>query len=410
MRTGKEALIQLRLGTVAGSLTLIVWLAAPAHALDQDDLDTLSRHGAASFEAFSKFGEVGEKLTDISSGKFLGLGLTGSQRRAMSSRVNAAMEPWRNASAAAKSSLSYRLVPSAMLATDIATSFIAPSMEGGIRGAVSGAVNIAVAPTVVGAFTALGTGAGTLVGSFVPVVGNAVGGMVGGAIGTAVGGYISAYAYDKYVKELVNRAVEGGFVAVFDTAPLQQAMQARQAFLHQNASPEVKAEWDRMNAASRSFSGGEGQVLDWERLPYIVEQRPTGPASSAATPLPQDQAALTAGNVLAGVRKFSIGKMEWDINGGVATYRQVYPGPATSVVTARGNVSPNRIEGTMVWTFPGDPNCDVRESEHFVYVFDAENVTGRNQPGPVELRGPCKGTWDKMTRGSSFTAPWRKID
>ena len=56
----------------------------------------------------------------------------------------------------------------------------------------------------------------------------------------------------------------------------------------------------------------------------------------------------------------------------------------------------------MVWTFTGDTNCDVRESEHFVYVFDAENVSARNQPGPVELRGPCKGTWDKIISRLKF--------
>jgi hypothetical protein len=261
----------MRVRLVAG-LMLLAWASHPAHAVDQDDLDTLSRHGAASFEAFAKFGEVGETLRDMRTSDFVGIG-TGSQKRDMARRANRAIEPWRKASASAKNNLSYKLVPSAMLATDIATSFIAPSMEGDIRGAVSGAVNIAVAPSVVGTFTAIGTGAGAVLGSFVPVVGNALGGVVGGAVGTVAGGYISAYAYDKYVKELVARAVEGGIAAVFDTSPLQQAMQARQAFLHRNASPEVKAEWDRMNAVSRSFGGGESQVLDWERLPYVIERK-----------------------------------------------------------------------------------------------------------------------------------------
>ena len=144
-------------------------------------------------------------------------------------------------------------------------------------------------------------------------------------------------------------------------------------------------------------------------------QQTAPPPPKPAAPSTQKKATLppkagTGGNVLAGVRKFSIGTMEWEINGAVATYRQVYPGAATSVVTARGTVAGNRIEGTMEWTFPGDPNCDVRHSEHFVYVFDAENVTGKNDPGPVVLRGPCRGTWDKMTRGSRFTAPWRKME
>lgn len=284
--------MQLHFRPVAGCLALVFWLSSPAHALDEDDLENLSRHGEASAEALVKFGNVGETLTHISSSKFGGMGLTGSQRRDMSRRADAAMAPWRNASATAKGSLSYKVLPHAFTLADEGMAMLGSFAEGDLRGVTSTAVSVAVEPVAIGAFTAIGTGAGAVVGSFVPVLGNALGGMVGGAIGTVAGGYISSYAYDKYVKDMVIRAAEGGFAAVFDTSPLQQAMQARQAFLHQNASPEVKAEWDRMNAVSRSFGGGEGQVLDWERLPYIIQHKPPLPPPSAAAPAPEQQTAL----------------------------------------------------------------------------------------------------------------------
>jgi hypothetical protein len=388
----------------------------PAHALDQDDLENLSRHGEASAEAFVRFGNVGETLTRISSSKFGGIGLTGSQRREMSRRVEAAMQPWRDASAAAKGGLSYKVLPHAFTLADEGMAMIGQLAELDLRGATGTAVSVAVEPATVGTFTAIGTGAGAMLGSFVPVVGNALGGVVGGAVGTVVGGYISAYAYDKYVKELVARAVEGGVAAVFDTSPLQQAMQARQAFLHRNAPPEVKAEWDRMNAVSRSFGGGEGQVLDWERLPYVIERKPAEPPPSATSPTPEQQAALTTGNVLAGVRKFKIGDEVWEIRDGFAAYRvERNQGDVRQVETAHGSVSINLIKGTITrhYEVSGIRGCQsiFRETIPFVFAFSAENVSGELKAGPVEvLSDSCGRGWAKATEPRKFTYPWQRIE
>ncbi len=336
-------------------------------AVAQETRDIAGRWIGASDAAIQEFGKAGGTLTNIVTGNFTGLSKT--------------------------------------IAISDASATLGAAWGGDVRGAVSGAAAIAVGGKVTAGGAALfgevGSVAGGVVGSFFPVIGNIAGSVVGGAVGTAAGGFIAAFGYDKYIKDYVAQGV-AGIVSVFDTAPLDEAMQAKRAFLWETMSPEERAQL-------QSFNPEEVTLLDFGTLPYVPVPKQPAP-DAPATPSPQDQAALTTGNVLAGVRKFSIGKMEWEINGGVATYRQVYPGFTTSVVTAHGAVSPNRIEGTMVWTFPGDPNCDVRESEHFVYVFDAENVSGQNQPGPVELRGPCKGTWDKMTRGSSFTAPWRKTE
>ncbi len=347
-------------------LLIAALLTLSSGAVAQEQRDIVGRWLGATDAAIQSFAKVGGPLTDIVTGKFDGLSKT--------------------------------------IAIADAASTLGAASAGDVRGAVSGAAAIAVGGKVTAGGAALfgeiGSVAGGAVGSFFPVIGNIAGSIVGGAVGTAAGGFICAFGYDKYVKDYVAQGITG-IVSVFDTAPLTQAMQAKRAFLWETMAPEERAQL-------QGFNPEEVQLLDFATLPYVLV--PKQPTPSAATPSPQDQAALTTGNVLAGVRKFSIGKMEWEINGGVATYRQVYPGVTTSVVTAQGTVSPNRIEGTMVWMFPGDPNCDVRESEHFVYLFDAENVSGQNQPGPVELRGPCKGTWDKMTRGSSFTAPWRKTE
>jgi hypothetical protein len=285
----------------------------------QESRDIAGRWLGASDAAVQEFGKAGGTLTNVVTGKFAGLSTTIS------------VADW--------------------------ASPVGALSAGDIRGAVSGAVAIKTGAAATAGGAALlgeaGAVMGGVVGSFLPVIGNVAGTMVGGAIGTAAGGFICAYGYDKYVKDYVIKRVTG-LVSVFDTAPLDQAMQARRAFLLQTMSPEQQAQL-------QTFSPEEVQLIDFAALPYVV--MPKQPAPQApATPSSQDQAALTTGNVLAGVRKFSIGKMEWEISGGVATYRQVYPGAATSVVAARGTVSPNRIEGTMVWTFPGDPNCDVRES------------------------------------------------
>ncbi|MDP1582722.1 MAG: hypothetical protein Q8M18_04755, partial [Bradyrhizobium sp.] len=118
--------------------------AHEARALDQDDRESLSRHGEASAEAFKTFGDVGETLTHISSSKFEG---TGSQRRMKSQRLDAALEPWKKASASAKSSLSYKVLPHAFTVADEGMSMLGAAIEGDYRGAMGTAVSVAVEPS-----------------------------------------------------------------------------------------------------------------------------------------------------------------------------------------------------------------------------------------------------------------------
>ena len=335
-------------------------------ALAQEQRDIAGRWLGATDAAIQSAGKAGGTLTNIATGKFDGLSKT--------------------------------------IAVADAASTLGAASAGDVRGTVSGAAAIAVGGKVTAGGAALfgeiGAVTGGAVGSFFPVIGNIAGSIVGGAVGTAAGGFIAAFGYDKYLKDYVTRGT-AGIMSVFDKALLNEAMEAKRAFLWATMAPEERAQL-------QAFKPEEVALLDFGTLPYVPVLKQPAP-QAPAMPLPQDQAALTTGNVLAGVRKFSIAKMvEWEIDGGVATHRHVYPGGATSVVTARGTVSPNRIEGTMVWTFPGDP-CHIRTSEHFVYVFDAENVSARNDPGPVEVRASCKG-WDKITRGSSFTAPWKVLE
>lgn len=285
-----------RVLAVVMPMALLLASAQPSMALDQETLDRISRHLGATAEAVSKFGEIGETLTHIASGKFSG---TGSQKRDMARRVDDALDPWRKASASTKASLPYTVAPNAFLLSDFATSVFAPAMEGDYRGAMGGAANIAVAPTATGAgatlFGAIGTGIGATVGSFIPVVGTALGSMVGGAIGTVAGGYVSAAAYDIYVKDLVQKGVEGGIAAVFDVAPLQQAMMARDAFLREQGADDLKRAWADLNMVSKDFNP-EGVELVWPgSTPYIVQTPPGG-----TTPLPPEPGAV--GDLLAGIK------------------------------------------------------------------------------------------------------------
>lgn len=401
--------VRLRSARLISAAALLLISVNCTRAQEQSNLETLGGLLGLGNTAIQGFGEAGETLKNFAKDDFVGAG-TGSLKRGLARGWNEALQPLKDAAQSVRERLSFKIADKAFQVADWAPPLGALS-GGDVRGSVSGATQVLVGGTATGTgaafFGAVGTGAGAVVGSFFPVVGNLVGAEIGGAIGTVAGGLISSYGYDKYLKDYVGAGVEGGFAAVFDVDPLKQSMQARQVFLHQNLSPEVA---DQLKT-SLSFGGGEAQVLDWERVPYAIikpQQPPQTSAPPQATPSPQDQAALTTGNVLAGVRKFSIGNLEWEINGSVATHRHVYPGGATSVVTARGTVSPNRIEGTMEWRFPGDP-CHIRSSERFIYVFDAENVSGKNDPGPVEVRAGCKG-WDKMTRGMNFTVPWRKTE
>jgi hypothetical protein len=278
---------KMRVGFVAGA-TLVLASAIPAHALEQDDIDSLGRILGATNEAVQRFGEAGETLKDLGKNDFVGAG-TGSVKRGLARGWNEALQPWKDASERVREGLPFKIVGKAFQVSD----WVSPvgSLSGGdVRGTVSGATQIVVGGTAAGTgaafFGAVGTGAGAVVGSFFPVVGNIVGAEIGGAIGTVAGGFISSYGYDKYLKDYVGAGVERGFAAVFDSDPLKDAMRARQAFLHQNLSPELAEAFK----TSLGFGGGEAQIVDWERVPYAIV-KPQQPGA-APTPVPEQQAAL----------------------------------------------------------------------------------------------------------------------
>jgi hypothetical protein len=274
----------MKVNFLAGAFVLAS--AIPAYALEQDDIDSLGRVLGASNEAVSRFGEAGETLKDFGKNDFVGAG-TGSVKRGLARGWNEALQPWKDASERVRAGVSFKIVGKAFQVSDYVTP-VGSASAGDVRGTVSGVTQIVVGGTATGTgaafFGAVGTGAGAVVGSFFPVVGNIAGAQIGGAIGTVAGGFISAYGYDKYLKDYIGAGVEGGFAAVFDVEPLKQAMQARQAFLHRNLSPELA---DALKT-SLSFGGGEAQVLDWERVPYAIVK----PQQSGATPAPEQQAAL----------------------------------------------------------------------------------------------------------------------
>jgi len=407
--------MRLRLRHVAGSLVLLVWLTSPALALEQDDLDSLSRHLGATAEAASKFGEVGETLTHISSGQFSG---TGSQKRAMARRVDAAMQPWRNASAATKGSLPYKVAPPAFMVSDVATGIVAPMMEGDVRGALGSAVNIGVAPTVTGAgaslFGAIGTGTGAVVGSFIPVVGTAVGSMVGGAVGTVAGGYISAFAYDKYIKDLVGKAVEGGIAGVLDDTPLHQAMMARDTFLREQAADDLKAAWQDLRMVSASFNPEGTELMGGGAMPYIV-----APKAPVPSPDAQQQAALpppTVGDLLTGVKKIMLeGPTVCTIDNGLVNCTQppANIGPAVRQISRSlsGIVTGNTLELTLRDVFEArDAKCTVTTVYQGQYqvVLEAGGRALGKQTVTMSVAGCAKPM--KTTNHYSGVGTWRVLE
>jgi hypothetical protein len=328
--------------------------------------DVMGRWLGATDAAVQSFGKAGGKLTNIVTGQFTGVSKT----------ISAA---------------DWAAVAGAASARDM-------------RGAVSGAAAIVVGGKVTAAGAALfgeaGSVAGGAVGSFFPVVGNIAGSIVGGAVGTAAGGFICAFGYDKYVKDYVAKGVTG-IVSVFDEAPLDQAMQAKRAFLWDTMAPEERAKL-------QGFNPEEVELLDFGTLPYVLTPK-------QSTSEAQQPGGLTTGDVLAGVRKFKIGEEIWEISGGIASQRIVRASAgSTQVQTSRGTVSVNRIEGTQTrdWGVPGH-RCKtvVRETVPFVLVFTAESVHGDFKAGPVQVvSDSCRRGWAKATEPYQFTAPWQKLE
>ncbi len=273
-------------------------LPQPALALDQDDRQSLSRHGEASVEAFAKFGDVGETLTHISSRKFAG---TGSQRREMSRRLDAALEPWKNASQSAKNSLSYKVLPHAFTVADEGMSMLGAAIEGDYRGAMGTAVSVAVEPSATAAgasvIGAIGTGIGATVGSFIPVVGTAGGAMVGGAIGTVAGGYICPVAYDIYIKEWVGKGVEAGLAGLFDDTKLHEALMARDQFLREQGADDLKAAWSQLRMVSKDFNPAGVELVGPGSTPYIVPPKPPLPDAQQQAALPPGGPSTVTGDI-----------------------------------------------------------------------------------------------------------------
>lgn len=386
------------------TLTVLLAVSQPALAFDSADADTLSHFVGDAAQAV---GEAGETLRELKSGEFADV--RGRVARGTTkAKWNAATAPIRDSSAALRKSLPYKVAPTLFTISDTITSVLAPALDGDYRGAMGNAANLAVAPTASGAgaslFGAIGTGVGATIGSFIPVVGTVAGGMVGGAIGTFAGGFIAASAYDTYVKDNLAGGLEAGIASLFDQTPLQQAMDARHAFLYETGADDIRAYWDNLRATG--LSPDEVELIGPELSPDIAVPKEPLP------PPPPGEAAAD-GDLLAGVRKFSIGPEVWTIEGGVATFRMEYPGPVHTVLTGRGTVSGDRIEGTMTWVHGGDDGgCVVRETERFVFTFEATTVSGVNQPGPVELLSDaCGEGWAKMTQGASWSdVPWRMIE
>jgi hypothetical protein len=410
-RSGKKRRRVFEAAGAAAALSLV--LAAPTFAedgpTDYSGLDSLSRFVGSSHSSVQEFAKLGGKLVDVRRGAFAGVG-TGRTQRGLARGWNAAFDPWRNASAATKNSLPFKAAPGLFMASDIATSVIAPLTEYDLRGATAGAVNVAVSNTAANAGTvaigAFGTGVGALIGSFVPVIGTAVGGIVGGAIGTVAGGYISYSAYDIYIKQHVVEAVEGGLAAIFDTAPLIKAMRAREERLRLQAALDLKPEWEKLHRIGEDFDMSSVELVP----PPTIFYQPGTPGAGDVPPT------IDSSDYLAGVHRLVIGELVLSITGGVVTGIAEFPGWGRTVATVRGILSRNRIEGTMTYLHTDDQSqCGyvVRETVPIVYIFNAETVTGEHRPGPVDVLstyGPCGQGWAKMTEGFTYTSPWKVLE
>jgi hypothetical protein len=339
----------------------------------QESRDIGGRWLSASDAAVQEFGKAGGTLTNVVTGKVSGLS-------------------------------------TAIAATDWASPVGALS-AGDIRGAVSGAVAIKTgAVATAGAatlFGEIGAATGGVVGSFLPVIGNIAGTMVGGAIGTAAGGFIAAYGYDKYVKDYVIKRVTG-LVSVFDTAPLDQAMQARRAFLLQTMSPEQQAQL-------QSFSPQEVQLIDFAALPYVPVLKQ--PAPQTPEPDAQQQAALPPDDfsTLASFQLNQNDQVSYPLvcnanDGRVSCFGKHSQGPGmTLTITLNGTRAGNVLEMENFTVFEATSGCTSRAEYRGHDTITLEKGGRANIRGSLTARQTlrdksCKGpdTWggDYQAKGS----------
>lgn len=182
-----------RIGISRNALLLaLAFLAAPACAYAQDETptETAGRWLGGANEGVQAFGKVGNLLVSVTAKSFVGAG-TGADKRALANSWNNALQAWKGTADATKGSLAYSVAPAAFVVSDIATSVVAPAMEGD----GSGAVNAGVSSLATAEGAAVGAKifavAGGAVGSFFPVVGTAAGTVVGGA--KAIAGFSADY-------------------------------------------------------------------------------------------------------------------------------------------------------------------------------------------------------------------------
>ncbi|MBS0535255.1 MAG: hypothetical protein JSR72_14450 [Proteobacteria bacterium] len=277
-------------------LCLVVWHlaihSALAQTLDQSDSESFIRFGDASVEALRKFGDsaLGAIKRKDYRADFKGIG-NKYQDYQMMIRAERVMQTGRDAARAAKGSLSYAVLPTAFTIADEGAEAAGAIAGGDMPTAVGTAVSVvAEAKLVTGGATLFGMW-GAAAGSFLPVVGTTIGGMIGGAVGLAAGGFTCSYAYDKYVKGLVVNGV-AGLAGVFDETPLHKAMMARDEFLREQASGDLKPEWEKLRMVSASFNPEGAELVGPGSTPYIVTPKPPAPDAQQQAALPDNLANL----------------------------------------------------------------------------------------------------------------------
>ena len=334
-------------------------------AVAQEQRDIAGRWLGATDAAIQSAGKAGGTLTNIATGKFEGLS------RSIS------------------------------IADAASTLGAASALD--VRGTVSGAAAIAVGGKVTAGGAALfgeiGAVTGGAVGSFFPVIGNIAGSIVGGAVGTAAGGFIAAFGYDKYLKDYVTSGTTG-IMSVFDRAPLNEAMEAKRAFLWATMAPEERAQL-------QAFKPEEVALLDFGTLPYV-------PVLKQPVPDTQQQTALPAavGGLLIGVKKIMLeGPTICTIDSGQVscTLPPGNIGPAVRILSRSlsGVVAGNILELELREAFTIN-ECSVTYRGHHQVVLEA----GERAHYKITIAMVVSGCDRPMSRTDTYTSvgTWRVLE
>ena len=392
------------LRSVIAALLWVSVLPVPAVAGPDDAArsEALGTFVSASGEAVSQFGEVGETLVNLQRGDFAFAPGTGSTKRALARRWNTALEPFRAASKATRTSLPYKAAPWLFLAADAPVSVLAPLMEGDMKGAAAGAVSIGggTAATTIGStlLGSVGTGVGGVVGSFFPVIGSAAGSMVGGAVGNIAGGFLASAGYEIYVKGSVVDAVEGAIASMFD--PFTQAVLARQRYLRRSTD-QLYQYWDKLHETSADFDIGSVELIPATEAWQPVRPAPDRPQQVVLVPVATSFDAIVAGMTTT----MSDGAVYENTAGELAAqevapeckvtsfrdgyffneceWHEDYPYPENTVhidglSTMMGVVENNQIHGW--WLFQSrnfDVNSKDRDEGEYLRSYTVAEITGR---------------------------------